>query len=153
MRAWLYRASTAKAKSAETWSIVKNLGFLHRTLHTQASKAQRIANIGAVAVGDIIHLYYVGEGKGRALGVLRVVELSEHPRAGQFGAAVPETALYTAAAAELREKLRAADYEVDPVIGEFCGWPVVRENRASPAYAASLFPGRSSLVLRGDVEG
>lgn len=149
MQEWLYRASTAKAKSAETWGIVKRFGFIHRSVHTNAAKAQRIANVGNVAIGDIIHLYYLGDsGGGRVLGVFRVVDPKDHPQPALFAAAVSETALYTVGGAELREQLKRADYEPDPRLGEFCGWPVVREERDSPPYAVALFPGRNSLVLR-----
>jgi hypothetical protein len=149
MQEWLYRASTAKAKSAETWAIVKDFGFIHRSVYASASKAQRIPNVVNVAIGDIIHLYYIGNANvGRLLGVFRVVDPNDHPRGAQFGAAAPETALYTVVAADLREKLHKADYEPDPRLGEFCGWPVARETRSSPAYNAALFPGRNSLVLR-----
>lgn len=150
MQEWLYRASIAKAKSAETWSIVKGSGFIHRNVHTQAKKPQRIANVGSVAIDDIIHLYYIGDsGAGRALGVFRVVDPKDHPQGEVFATAVPESALYTVAGPDLRLKLQTANYEPDPKLGEFCGWPVVREvERDSPPYNAALFPGRNSLVLR-----
>jgi hypothetical protein len=148
MQEWLYRASTAKAKSAETWAIVKRFGFIHRSVYVNANKAQRIANIINVAIGDIIHLYYIGDSGGRVLGVFRVVDPKDHPQGALFAAPVPETALYTVGGEELRAQLRKADYEPDPKLGEFCGWPVAREERSSPPYAAELFPGRNSLVLR-----
>lgn len=155
MQEWLYRASTAKAGSAETWDLVKRYGFLHRGAFNKASSPQRIANVANVAAGDIIHLYYLGatKGNGRVLGIFRVVDPNDHPDAALFAAAVPETALYTIASGELREKLQKYGYDLDPKLGEFCGWPVVRETereaqRDSPAYTSTLFPGQNSLILR-----
>lgn len=146
MKEWLYRASTAQAKSAETWTIVRDFGYLHRSVYANASKAQRIPNVMNVAIDDLIHLYYVGDNGGRPLGVLRVVDPKDHPRGDQFGAVVPETHLWTVVGPDLLARLPGVGYERDPKLGEYCGWPVVRAEGRSPPYAATLFTGHNSLV-------
>jgi len=150
MQEWLYRATPAKAKSAETATIVKKFSFIHRSAHTDAAMPQRIANIANVAIDDVIHLYFINESNvGRPFGAYRVVAAGDHPQTALFAAQVPGTALYTVTGDEFRERLRVIGYGPDPKLGEFCGWPVVPGPQgSSPVYTAALFPGRNSLVLR-----
>ncbi|MDC0722420.1 hypothetical protein [Nannocystis bainbridge] len=148
MQEWLYRASNAKADAAKTQTIVDDFGFICRSAYADVANAQMIANVAKVDFGDIIHLYFIdGEGGGRSLGAYRVVGPHKHPRGALFGAAVPKTKLRTVADDELRDVLRP-DYAVDPRIGEFCGWPVIRDEQPSPSYVKDLFSGRNTLVPR-----
>jgi hypothetical protein len=152
MQTWLYRATTAKAGSAETWDIAEQFGFIHRGLYSRAARAQRIANVGSVAIDDLIHLYYVGDlNLGQAFGVFRVVDPKAHSQPALFAAPVVHSALYTVAPGNLHDRLRKAQYEPDPQLGEFCGWPVVRVEGDAPRQVSAgemfkLFPNRNSLV-------
>ncbi|WAS93651.1 hypothetical protein [Nannocystis punicea] len=148
MQEWLYRASNAKANADNTQTLVDDFGFICRSAFADVAHAQMIANVAKVDFGDVVHLYFVdGEGGGRSLGAYRVVGPHRHPRGNLFGAAVPKTKLRTVADDELREKLREG-YAVDPRVGEFCGWPVIRDEHASPSYVKDLFVGRNTLVPR-----
>ncbi|MFY0537538.1 hypothetical protein [Nannocystis pusilla] len=148
MQEWLYRASNARADSSTTQEIADNFGFICRSAFADVAHAQMIANVAKVDFGDVIHLYFVdAEGGGRSLGAYRVVGPHRHPQGALFGAAVPKTKLRTVADDELRGKLRP-DYVVDPRVGEFCGWPVVRDEHPSPSYVKDLFVGRNTLVPR-----
>ena len=151
MQTWLYRASKTKAGSAETKAIITRFGFIHRGAHSRAAQPQLIANVGSVLIDDIIHLYYVGDtGKGQTFGVYRVADPTGHSQPALFSTAVPSTALYRVAPGALYDRLRTAQYEPDPQLGEYCGWPVLRVEGHSPPYTPALFPGRNSLVCFGD---
>lgn len=150
MQEWLYRASTAQAEPSVTRQFAEQFGFICRTAFADAAQAQMIANVAKVDFGDVIHLYYVDAEGGRSLGAYRVVGPHRHPQGQLFGAAVPKTKLRTVADGPLRDALRDKDsgYAVDPRVGEFCGWPVVRDEHPSPSYIRELFVGRNSLVPR-----
>lgn len=148
MQEWLYRASNAKADSDATRGLVDRFGFIHRSAFADATKKQMIANVAKVGVGDIIHLYFVEGEAGHPLGAYRVVAPFRHPNGALFTAAIPKTSLRRVADAGLKDELKAAGYEPDPQVGEFCGWPVIADEHRSPSYLAALFPGRNALVLR-----
>lgn len=150
MQEWLYRASDAQADPTLTQQFADEYGFICRTAFTAADGPQMIANVAKVDFGDVVHLYYVDAEGGRSLGAYRVVGPNRHPQGEIFGAAVPKTRLRTVADSPLRDALRdpGSGYSVDPRVGEFCGWPVVREDHPSPAYARNLFVGRNTLVPR-----
>jgi hypothetical protein len=152
MQEWLYRASNAKADSTTTRHFAEDLGFVCRTAFADAEQAQMIANVAKVDFGDVVHLYFVGEDGGQALGAFRIVGPHRHPRGRLFGAAVPKTKLRTVADEPLREALRDAGYAVDPRLGEFCGWPVIHDEHPSPTYHRELFPGRNTLVPLAGLE-
>ncbi len=147
MREWLYRASGAKAGSEATRELAEGYGFICRSAFAEAAKEQMIANVGRVDFGDVIHLYFVDDGGGRSLGAFRLVGPNRHPHAEYFAGAVPKTRLRRVAEGPLQAQLRAQEgYEPDPRLHEFCGWPVVAEDRLSPSYVRDMFPGRNSLV-------
>ncbi|MDC0672789.1 hypothetical protein [Nannocystis radixulma] len=152
MPTWLYRASNAKAGSAETWEILERFGFIHRNVYSRAARMQRVANVGSVAIGDLIHLYYAGDlNLGQDFGVFRVVDPKDHSQPALFGAPVSKSALYTIAGGTLHDRLRAAQYEPDPQLDVLCGWPVVRVEGVAPRQVSAgmmfaLFPTRNSLV-------
>ncbi|MDC0670098.1 hypothetical protein [Nannocystis radixulma] len=150
MHEWLYRASNAKADSTSTQTFADEFGFICRSAFADVAHAQMIANVAKVDFGDVVHLYFVdSEGAGRSLGAYRVVGPHRHPRGQLFGAAVPKTKLRTVADGPLRDRLRDdSGYAVDPRVGEFCGWPVVRDDHVSPSYVRDLFVGRNTLVPR-----
>lgn len=149
MREWLYRASSAKTGPEATQELADKFGFICRSAFAEAAKEQMIANVGKVDFGDVIHLYYVDEAGGRSLGAFRLVGPHRHPHGEYFGGAVPRTRLRRVAVGPLQEQLQQVEgYEPDPRLQEFCGWPVVQEERSSPIYVRDLFPGRNSLVPR-----
>lgn len=147
MQEWLYRASDAGASADETRALADEFGFVCRSAFADAAQSQLIANVARVGFGDIIHLYFADAKAGQSLGAFRVVGPNRHPNGAQFGAAIPKTTLRRVAAGALRERLPES-YKVDPKLGEFCGWPVVREERSSPSFLRELFPGRNALVPR-----
>ena len=152
MPTWLYRASNHKAGPVETWNIAEQFGFIHRDLYCRAAKTQRVANVGSVALGDLLHLYFAGDlNVGQDFGLFRVVDPKDHSQPAQFAAPVPKSALYTIATGTLHDRLRTAQYEPDPQLGVLCGWPVVRVAGVAPLEVApgimfGLFPTRNSLV-------
>ncbi len=149
MQEWLYRASDAKAGAEETQELADQFGFVCRNAFADAAQPQLTATVARVTFQDIIHLYFVAPGGGKSLGAFRVVGPHRHPNAEYFGAAIPKTTLRRVVAGPLHERLlRAEGYAVDPKTGEFCGWPVVREEMRSPIYGKALFPGRNALVPR-----
>ncbi len=151
MPTWLYRASNYKAGPTETWEIVERFGFVHRTLYCRGVK-QRVANVGSVAIGDFIHLYYAGDlNVGQDFGLFRVVDPKDHSQPALFATPVSKSALYTIATGTLHERLLTAQYEPDSHFGVLCGWPVVRVEGLAPRQVApgimfALFPTRNSLV-------
>lgn len=150
MQEWLYRASNAKADSTSTQELAENFGFICRSAFADAAQSQMIANVAKVDFGDIVHLYFVDTEGGRSLGAYRVVGPHRHPQGQLFGAAVPKTKLRTVAEGPLRDALSQPNsgYAVDPRVGEFCGWPVVRDEHPSPSWVRDLFVGRNTLVPR-----
>ncbi len=115
MPTWLYRASNYKAGPVETWNIAEQFGFIHRDLYCRAAKTQRVANVGSVALGDLVHLYFTGDlNLGQDFGLFRVVDPKDHSQPAQFAAPVPKSALYTIATGTLHDRLRTAQYEPDP---------------------------------------
>lgn len=145
---WLYRASTSREGLEVTRGLAREYGFIHRNPFADAAKEQMIANVGQVAFGDVIHLYFVDSSGGLPLGAFRVVGPNKHPRPELFAAAVTgASTLRRVAPGELAERLAPLDgYAPDPRLAAYCGWPVVPDERPSPIYAASLFPGRNSLA-------
>lgn len=150
MREWFYRASNAGPDAARTRIFADDFGFICRSAFADAEHVQMIANVAKVDFGDVIHLYHVDDQGGSSLGAFRVVGPHRHPRGELFGAAVPKTKLRTVAEGPLREALSRPDsgYAVDPRLREYCGWPVIREDRHSPSYTRDLFVGRNTLVPR-----
>lgn len=152
MPTWLYRASNAKAGSAETWEILERFGFIHRNVYSRAARMQRVANVGSVVIGDLVHLFYAGDlNHGQDFGVFRVIDPKDHSQPALFAAPVPKSALYTIAGGTLHDRLREAQYEPDPKLGVLCGWPVVRVEGVAPSQVNpftmfTLFPTRNSLV-------
>lgn len=146
MQEWLYRASGAKAGFEATQELAEEFGFVCRNAVSRSG--QLIANVAGVTYGDVIHLYFVGPEGGRSLGAFRVVGPNNHPNAEFFGAGIPKTTLrQVAVTGRLHERLRELPgYEVEPQSGAYCGWPVVRDDRSSPAFDSALFPGRNALV-------
>ena len=120
-----------------------------RNAFSNAAQPQLIANVAHVTFQDIIHLYFVDPEGGRSLGAFRVVGPNKHRNAAYFGAAIPKTTLRLVATGPLHEHLQELlpGYEVEPQSGAYCGWPVVRDDRSSPAFDGALFPGRNALVL------
>jgi hypothetical protein len=147
---WLYRASTSKEGLEDTRALARDLGFIHRNAFADAVKEQMIPHVGQIAFGDLIHLYFVDAAGGTSLGSYRVVGPNKHPRPELFAAAVTGASTLRRAAGELADHLRTLDgYTPDPRLAAHCGWPVVPDERPSPIYAASLFPGRNSIAPYG----
>jgi len=152
MPTWLYRATNAKAGSAETWEIADRFGFIHRNFYSRAARVQRVANVGNVEFDDLVHLFFAGDlNHGQDFGVFRVVGPKGHPQPGLFATPVSKSALYTVSAGTLHDRLRDAQYEPDPQLNVLCGWPVVRVAGVDPCPVSAgmmfaLFPTQNSLV-------
>ncbi len=73
---------------------------------------QRVANVGSVVIGDLVHLFYAGDlNRGQDFGVFRVIDPKEHSQPALFAAPVPKSALYTIAGGTLHDRLSEAQYE------------------------------------------
>ena len=145
---WLYRANTSKEGLDVTRGLAREYGFISRNAFADAAKEQMIPHVAQVSFGDLIHLYFVDPSGGLPLGAFRVVGPNKHPRPELFAAGVTgASTLRRVAAGELADVLARLDgYAPDPKLAAYCGWPVVAEERPSPIYAQSLFPGRNSLA-------
>ena len=145
---WLYRANTSKEGLEVTRGLLRDYGFLVRNAYVEGEKEQMIPHVAQVAFRDLIHVYFVDPSGGTALGCYRVVGPNNHPRPELFAAGVTgASTLRRVAPGELADHLRdSGGYDPDPRLATYCGWPVVPDERRSPIYSPSLFPGRNSIA-------
>jgi hypothetical protein len=153
MKEWVYKATTSKVGYHETHHLAMQKHFLCRSaVEGNGSQADRV---GEVAIGDVIHFYYViGGGKVAAYGSFRVLDGSGYPT--QFGERIENTALFkvreepdNAAMIRLLTEERDKDpkrgYARDPAQGCFTGWVIGRldgsEMTPPPFNQQKLFPG------------
>jgi len=145
---WLYRASTSKEGQEVTRGLLETYGFIVRSAYAEGDKELMIAHVAQIGFGDVIHLYLAGTGGSVTLGAFRIVGPNNHPRPELFASGVKGAlTLRTVAPGELDDHLRETKgYEPDPRLAAYCGWPVVPDERPSPTYNSSRFPGRSTIA-------
>ncbi|HWZ89122.1 MAG TPA: hypothetical protein VNW92_09740, partial [Polyangiaceae bacterium] len=162
MTEWVYKVTPTKANVDDTDDIAVTQLFLCRPMnHLEKGRLVNTAFVTNVAVGDILHLYYLDGGKlRRTIGSFEVVAGRDHPRADQFvatrvGASVTvnENRLRrrrkgastkvpggAGSASALVALLEEAGYPRDPVDGSFVGWCLRQLDRPTPPYDRGWFP-------------
>lgn len=140
---WVYRATRNKVDAFSTMILADKRGFLPRTARSGGGVWG--PHVKTVAVGDVIHFYYVQAGKKpRELGAYEVLAPESHERPELFGAALEDSAIYEVSPGELTDYLEAVGSVMDPIKDVFTGWIVKRIGRC-PAFDAKLFTGMSTL--------
>lgn len=148
---WVYKAADTKLDFVGTMLLANKDGFLCRSAYEDSTRTWA-DNVRQVRAGDTIHFYFRHRnGKIAGLGSFKVVVPTEdHPRAGAFGESVAGTALFKVADPafiEKRDPSRA--YKVDPIIGQYTGWPLKRIGKAPP-YQARMFKNMTTLQRYGE---
>jgi len=141
---WVYRATRNKVDAISTMILADKRGFLCRS--ARSSAGVWAPNVKNVAIGDVIHFYYMQAGKKpREFGAYEVVSAEAHALPQQFGAQIEGSALYEVAPGELNEYLEVLrGYVPDPITDGYVGWAIKRVGRA-PAFDAKLFTGMNTL--------
>lgn len=141
---WGYKAAKSMLDRAGTVLLAKR-GLLCRAAHEDKTGGWA-DHARDVAVGDRIHVYYVGDnGKTPEVASYEVLSKEQHETPDAFGDVVPETCLYTVPEAFIRKTDTAGVYKPDVVLGTFTGWIVRRVGPAKP-YNRKLFPGPRVMV-------
>ncbi len=149
MAEWLYKATKRKVSRQATEKLAHDDGFLCRSAFTK--KGPRVARTMAVTFGDLIHFYYSDDGEVTTIGSFEIVRRDGHPQGSRFGGLVPKTSLFEVADedfdAELRSLRGDEGYRPDPVLKRMTGWLIRRrEDVRTPAYDATMFPRKTTLV-------
>ena len=145
---WAYKATQTKLDGPATLLLAKR-GFLCcSAFEPNLSWAD---NVRSVAIGDVIHFYYVPrQAKAKTFGAFEVIEAANHLNSSVFGERVPDTALYRLAdAAFIREIDTAGAYTCDPKLGAYTGW-VLSARGPARGYDRNFFPAHATLVPLDD---
>lgn len=150
MTEWFYKATPARVSYEETRSLAVDDGFICRSAHE--TNGTRADNTQHVRFGDLIHLYFVGEGEPKVVGTFEVVGPNRHPHGARFGKTAPGTALFevdeefTTKLAGMKSAAREG-YGPDPVYKTMMGWALIpRTDVATPAFDDAPIHGMSTLV-------
>ncbi len=150
MSEWFYRATPTKVSFEETRDLAVTDGFICRSAYEE--NGSRADNTQHVALGDVIHVYFTGDGEPKAIGSFEVVGPRRHRFGDRFGRGVPGTALHEVSedfARTLGALGSAASerYLPDPVLKKLTGWFVIqRTDVTTPPFESAPFRGQSSLV-------
>lgn len=141
---WAYKATVKQVDRAGT-VMLANRGLLCRPVHEKTGVVSDLSR--AVAIGDVIHMYYTGvPGKTPEIGSFEVITKDKHAKPDLFGDLFPETSLYTVLDDNLvLEVDTQGRYEEDRVLNKFTGWIIRKLGPAKP-YDAKVFRGQSVLV-------
>jgi hypothetical protein len=152
MTEWFYKATPTKVSFEETRDLAVNDGFICRSAYED--NTSRADNTQHVQFGDLVHMYFTGDGDPKVIGAFEVVGPKRHPNAGHFARAVQGTVLF-AVTDEFEKKLTAmgdahADrYKPDPVLKKVTGWAVLpRPDITTPPLADAPFKNQATLVRR-----
>jgi hypothetical protein len=141
---WAYKATVKQVDRAGT-VMLANRGLLCRPVHEKTGVISDLSR--AVAIGDVIHMYYTGvPGKTPEIGSFEVITKENHPKPEVFGDPFPETSLYPVLDdALILEVDTQGRYEEDRVLNKYTGWIIRKLGPAKP-YDAKIFRGQSVLV-------
>ena len=141
---WAYKATVKQVDRAGT-VMLANRGLLCRPVHEKTGVISDVSR--AVAIGDVIHMYYTGvPGKTPEIGSFEVITKDKHPKPEVFGDLFPETSLYAVLDESLiREVDIQGRYEEDRVLNQYTGWIIRKLGPAKP-FDAKVFRGQSVLV-------
>lgn len=150
MTEWFYKATTKKLDHVGTMLLAKR-GFLCRSAYTKTHA--RVANVQSVAIGDVLHVYYVGNSKTSALGAFEVVTpegLSADkwtPPAANFKP-IPDCALHEVVDPGFIFAIDSGHaYAPDPKLDKYTGWLLKRVGDAAPA-PKELFSQMATLIKK-----
>ncbi len=142
---WVYKATETKLDHVGTLFLADRDCFLCRSAYEK--NLSWADNVRRVNTGDTIHFYFrKKDGKIAPIGSFVVVEPHvDHPHVGAFGSRVAGTALFRVTDPTfIKRRDTDGAYEVDPVIGEFTGWPL-RRTGAPPKYDDRMFKNMATL--------
>lgn len=140
---WGYKASKKQLDRAGM-IILGNRGVLCRSAYDFNGVLTDYAR--EVAVGDNIHVYFIGEpGKAPEVARYEVIPKEQHPNPETFGDMVPETCLHTVDEAFMRKTDSAGHTKPDPVLGTFTCWVVKKVGPARP-FQQRMFPGQRVMT-------
>jgi hypothetical protein len=149
---WFYKATPTKVSFEETRDLAVSDGFICRSAFEE--NGSRADNTQHVDLGDIVHMYFTGDGVPKVIGAFEVVGPKRHPNPRQFARGVQGTVLF-AVTDEFAKKLTAmgdahADrYKPDPVLKKVTGWAVLpRTDVKTPPLADAPFRSQATLVRR-----
>jgi hypothetical protein len=150
MTEWFYKATPKKVSFEETRDVAIKDGFLCRSAYEE--NTSRADNTQHVTFGDVIHMYFTGDGEPRAIGTFEVVGPNRHREPGRFKKGVRGTVLFEVDD-EFAKRLTSLGggngegYEPDPVLKKVTGWAVVqRTDIHTPPFHDAPFTGQSPLV-------
>lgn len=149
MTDWFYKATPTKVSFEDTRSLAVNEGFLCRSaFETNGSRAD---NTQYVNFGDLLHIYFAGDGDPNVIGSFQVVGPNKHADPSRFGRSVKGTRLFEVANPAFESTLRAMGgdegYDLDPVLKKMTGWILLnRPDVSTPSFAEAPFTNRATLV-------
>jgi hypothetical protein len=151
MADWFYKATPTKVSFEETRDLAVKEGFLCRSAYEE--NGSRADNTQHVDFGDVLHVYFTGDGEPRAIGTFQIVGPNKHANPTRFGKAVTGTKLFEIVDDVFEAKLRAMTgndgYAVDPVSKKMTGWLLKhRPDIQTPPYGNAPFNSRATLVRR-----
>ncbi|MDC3961545.1 hypothetical protein KEG38_47445 [Polyangium jinanense] len=151
MTDWFYKATPTKVSFEDTRDLAVNEGFLCRSAF-EGNKS-RADNTRHVDFGDLLHLYFTGDGDPKVIGSFQVVGPNKHADPGRFGKCVRGTRLFEVADPVFESRLHAMrgneGYEPDPVLKKMTGWILLaRPDITTPPYAEAPFRYKMTLVRR-----
>lgn len=151
MQEWFYKATPTKVSLEDTRALAINDGFICRSAFEQ--NGSRADNTQHVDFGDVLYVYFTGDGDPRVIGTFQVVGPNKHPSPTLFGKGVTGTRLFEIADQLFEQKLRGLrgdeGYELDPVLKKMTGWILChRPDLPTPPYADAPFNNQATLVRR-----
>jgi hypothetical protein len=149
MTNWFYKATPTKVSFEDTRDLAVNEGFLCRSAYEE--NGSRADNTQHVEFGDLIHVYFTGDGAAHVIGTFQIVGPNKHPNPTRFGKTVPGTRLFEIADAAFEKKLRvlkgSEGYQPDPVLKKMTGWILKhRLDIATPPFSDAPFTNQATLV-------
>ena len=149
MTQWFYKATPTKVSFEDTAELAVQDGFLCRSAFEE--NGSRADNTQHVDFGDLLHVYFTGDGDPRVIGTFQVVGPNKHASPARFGKGVGGTKLFEIADPAFKKKLRALmgdeGYLPDPVLKKMTGWILKhRPDVTTPPYAEVPFNNQATLV-------
>lgn len=149
MTEWFYKATPTKVSFEDTKGLAVDEGFLCRSAFEM--NASRADNTQHVDFGDLLHVYFSGDGPPRIIGTFQIVGPNKHAMPTRFGSGVKGTKLFEIADSTFEKRLAAMGgdegYAPDPVLKKMTGWILKhRPDVTTPPIDEAPFSGRATLV-------
>lgn len=150
MTEWFYKATLTKVSLEETRALAVEDGFLCRSaFETNGARAD---NTQHVQFRDVIHFYFVENGRPHVIGTFEVVGPNRHPHPERFKKGVPRTVLFEVDDEFADRVVRLGNgegegYKPDPVLKKVTGWALLpRPDLKTPDFADAPLHGQPVLV-------